>query len=677
MSQVVATGGTVTDIVDGGVEYRVHEFTTSDDFVVSQGGEVEYLVVAGGGGSGGVGTGAASGGGGAGGLLAGTTNVSVGTIAVVVGAGGAAGAVGNSTGGNGGNSSIASVATAVGGGASDRVTPFVGRSGGSGGGGSNAAAGGLGTVGQGNDGGSSFSNPTGGGGGGAGASGSNAAAGVSGTGGTGVQSLITGTATFYAGGGGGGLRATTGTPGAGGSGGGGNGGLDAIGVAGTNGLGGGAGGSAGGAVTRVGAAGGSGVVIIRYVLFPPPFVYTPDPAVTIGGVNFTGNTIGQITIRRGRDSVYVEPSASYASVNLISVGSRLPLQIGKRLTVTLNDSNDNRQTLFSGRISDIDVQVTRASSDVAGYRLTAVGPLAGANRRQVLAAGRAEELDGERALAAIIGALGATFEEQPLTLSWDDVDGTWDDFTGAVALDEFDAGVYQLTALGTADGGYSALSIAQEAAASGGGVLYETRFGQVAYADASRRALTFAAGDFAEVPGGVLDLDGMQASSSLSELANRVLVEWDAGVVQSDIPESIIQFGLFVRKLTTILASETAAQARADEAAQNLSLPVFKADQFRLLLNNVSAGLLDRLVIVEPNDGVDFVSLPAALGFTRLTAFVEGVEWRIDPFTVELGMFASDERLSVGGVWWGRVTDTLEWGDVDAGLEWQQVGRTL
>jgi hypothetical protein len=106
-------------------------------------------------------------------------------------------------------------------------------------------------------------------------------------------------------------------------------------------------------------------------------------------------------------------------------------------------------------------------------------------------------------------------------------------------------------------------------------------------------------------------------------------------------------------------------------------LPVFKADQFRLLLNNVDATLLDDLVVVEPNDGVDFVGLPPELGFTRLTAFVEGIEWRIDPFTVELGLFASDERLSVGGVWFGRVTDTLEWGDVDAGLEWQQVGRTL
>jgi hypothetical protein len=407
------------------------------------------------------------------------------------------------------------------------------------------------------------------------------------------------------------------------------------------------------------------------------FVWKPEPAVLIGGQNFTGNTIGQITIRRGRDSVYVEPAASYASVDLISVGQPLNLTVGKRLTVTLKDLFGNPQTLFSGRISDVEVQVTKAAQPVAGYRLTAVGPLAGANRRQVLAAGRAEELDGERALAALFAALAPAWETTSGDIRWEDVDESWEDSTGAIALDEFDAGVYTVSGLDPSDGGYSALSVAQEAAASGGGVLYENREGLVAYADANRRGLTSAAGDFAEVLAGVLDLDGMRASSSLSEVATRVLVDWAGGTVQSEIPEAFVGIGLFVRRLSTILGLETDAQARADQEVQNLSVPVFKTDQFRLLLNNLEPALLNRLVVVEPNDGVDFVGLPGALGFTRLTAFVEGVEWSIDEFTVKLGLFASDERLSVGGVWWGRVTDTLEWGNVDAGLEWQQVERTL
>jgi len=423
-----------------------------------------------------------------------------------------------------------------------------------------------------------------------------------------------------------------------------------------------------------------GTVNISWANTSPTWSTMPPVWVQAGispTVNFTGNTINRITIRRGRDSVYVEPSASYASVDLISVGQPLNLSVGSRLKVTLNDSTGTPQTLFSGRVSDVEVQVTKATQPVAGYRLTAVGPLAGANRRQVLAAGRAEELDGERALAAIFDALAPAWEIQPNDLTWDDSEGSWQDSTGTVAVDEFDSGVFSVSELPPADAGYSALSVAQEAASSGGGVLYENREGRVAYADANRRGLTLEAGDFVEVPADVLDLGGMRASSSLSEVATRVLVDWAGGTVESDVPEAFLSVGVFVRKLSTILANEIDAQTRANQEVQNLSQPVFKTDQFRLLLNNLEPALLDRLVVVEPNDGVDFVGLPEALGFTRLTAFVEGIEWSIDEFTVELGLFASDERLSVGGVWWGRVTDTLEWGDVDAGLEWQQVGRTL
>jgi hypothetical protein len=406
-------------------------------------------------------------------------------------------------------------------------------------------------------------------------------------------------------------------------------------------------------------------------------VYKPEPAVLINGQDFTGDTIGQITVRRGRDSVYVEPSASYASVTLRSIGQPIDVEVGQEVSITLNSFAGFRERLFRGFISDIQVEVRKASQVIAGYQLTVVGPLAIVNRRQVLASGRAEELDGERALAAILGGAAQTWETQAVDLEWDDAVGVWNDYTGDVDLAQFDDGVFTLAALGTADAGYRALGVAQEAAFSGGGVIYETRNGRIAYADAARRANTFAAGDFYPVPGAILDLDGMNASSALSEVANRVEVEWVGGVEQAEVRESVIKFGVLDRVFTTNLANQTDAQTRAEELVENLSLPVFKADQFRLLLNNADGPLLDRLVRVEPNDGVDFFGLPAALGFDRLVAFVEGIEWRIDPFTVELGLFASDERLSVGAVWFGRVTGTLEWGDVDADLEWQQVGRTL
>jgi hypothetical protein len=405
--------------------------------------------------------------------------------------------------------------------------------------------------------------------------------------------------------------------------------------------------------------------------------WRPVPSVLLNGQEVSSSAVGQVTVRRGRDSVYVEPSASYASVNFTS-GAAVPVVIGDRLELRLADSVGTATSVFSGRVSDVDLQVVPVGGGtLAGYRVTAVGPLAGANRRQVLEGGRPVELDGERVLAALLAALGLTWEELPLGVSWDDVEGTWGQFTGPLALDEIDTGVYDIAALGSADAGYSALSVVQEAAFSGDGVLYENRFGQIGYADAARRGNTLAGGTAIEVPVASLKADGLSASSSLSELANRAVVTYEGGVEEAQIPESIVQFGLFVRRLDTSLTSQSQALNRAERFVEEHSLPVFKADSFSVLLNVLPDALRDRLLEVEPNDLIVFEGMPDQFGFDRLTAFVEGVEWRFDDQTAELRLFASDERLSVGGVWWGRVDGTLEWGDVDAGLEWQQVGRTL
>jgi len=262
--------------------------------------EVSYLVIAGGGGSSG---GHQSGGGGAGGYRnsyasetsggGGSTetplSLSPGTnYTVTIGAGGAGGiAIGSTQGGankgSNGSDSVFSTITSVGGGGSasyfhQPIPNNIGNSGGSGGGagpvsgsvvGSTRAAG---TANQGYAGGgcNGYADPyMGGGGGGAGAVGDDAgAAGVIGNGGVGLSSSITGTATFRGGGGGGSGWSSSYNPGTGGNGGGGNGGQMWAGgtytapTAGTANTGGGGGGEP--QMNTVGAAGGSGIVILRY-----------------------------------------------------------------------------------------------------------------------------------------------------------------------------------------------------------------------------------------------------------------------------------------------------------------------------------------------------------------------------------------------------------------------------
>jgi hypothetical protein len=275
-----ATGGIITE----DSQYWYHTFAASGTFTPKVALTCDYLVVAGGGGGGWYQNAAGGGGGGGlrstvtatggGGALESALSVAAGVgLTVTVGAGGA-GATSNGAPGANGSNSVFSTITSTGGGRGGSWDGFAPNTGGSGGGGyaidpSFTQSGAAGTANQGFAGGTSAiydSYGWGGGGGGAGAVGKTGGLTDKGVGGAGVAVAISGTSTFYAGGGGGGKdgRSTNQTGNVGGVGGGGNGTNDT--EAGTNGTAntGGGGGGGGAGISSSTFSGGSGLVIVRY-----------------------------------------------------------------------------------------------------------------------------------------------------------------------------------------------------------------------------------------------------------------------------------------------------------------------------------------------------------------------------------------------------------------------------
>ena len=265
---------------------------TSDDDVSNKSTVIynaEYLVVAGGG-SGGTGDGAGAGGGGF------LTNYGTGVISLTagevytatVGAGGAGVTGSPRTPGNNGTDSLLSgtgisTINAIGGGGGSASlaspAPNVGSDGGSGGGAGSGGSGGSGTIGQGFDGGDTI-----GGGGGASEVGGDGPSSPGNYGGDGLSNSITGSATYYAGGGGG---KPSGPGGLGG-------GTDGV----TNPASSGnspanSGGGSGGANDNPSGNGGSGVVILRLATARYSGTTTGSPTVTTDGtdtiIKFTGS----------------------------------------------------------------------------------------------------------------------------------------------------------------------------------------------------------------------------------------------------------------------------------------------------------------------------------------------------------------------------------------------------
>jgi hypothetical protein len=270
-----ATGGD-TIMTDG--TYWYHTFISSGTFTPQRAISCDYLVVAGGG-SGPGSDGGGGGGGGAGGLRSTVTatggggslesalSVTAQPYTVTIGAGGSV--PGSNLRGTNGSDSVFATITSIGGGGAGCFSvdsaQKTGANGGSGGGSApSPGVAGSGTANQGYAGGA-FGVNAGGGGGGAGAVGGNggSGAGPGGTGGNGVAVAITGSSITYAGGGGGGSYSSTG--GVAGTGGGGTGGgASTNSTAGTVNTGGGGGGS--GQTGGVGRNGGSGIVVVRYLV---------------------------------------------------------------------------------------------------------------------------------------------------------------------------------------------------------------------------------------------------------------------------------------------------------------------------------------------------------------------------------------------------------------------------
>jgi uncharacterized repeat protein (TIGR02543 family) len=358
-----------------GVTYTVESFNgvgSCNWAVPKDVSNVSVLTVAGGGGGGGT---AWAGGGGAGGVVfANSVTVTPGAeLPIVVGAGGAGGQNNNtcssgsspSQGSNGNNSSFNATFTAVGGGGGGgygwdgRAGCGTGKPGGSGGGAGETDYNPVratstqgtfaGATSSGNSGGitvflSGIQAGSGGGGaGGIGASTGNSRNHVAGNGGTGIAYSITGTSTFY-GGGGGGATCISGctagaTVGAGGAGGGGNGGHGgASPVNGTNGLGGGGGGSQ----TGLGATGGSGTVIVRYIT---PAVDTETTRITLDTLSVTPT--GSLRLNAPRNL----PVGTYTQTVTVLDSAATPASTSATITLTVTKATPTLTLSLPGSVT--------------------------------------------------------------------------------------------------------------------------------------------------------------------------------------------------------------------------------------------------------------------------------------------------------------------------------------
>jgi hypothetical protein len=381
------------------------------------------------------------------------------------------------------------------------------------------------------------------------------------------------------------------------------------------------------------------------------FKFPLKPAVTIGGVDYTGDTIDSVRVTRGRDTVYADTQPSYATIRLIDkTGAGIPITVGDPVQVDLTPS----RTVFYGTITDWTAELYDAglrNTPAATVTVTAVGPLSRLGRRFVLTAGRASELDADRIDAALDEAF--TGVDPGLINPYDP------------AL--IDPGVFDLAALPAQAEGYNGLAVVNQAATSGAGIIWETGDGYIAFADADRRPANRTAGGYIIPPDVVLAQ--LQTYSQLGDITNRVVLTYSGGTVDESDQDSIDRFGLWESEINTVLENQSNAETRAAEFLQTHAVPTVQTGRIIIRVDGLDPDLADDLLDLNINDYV-ILPIPDTLNPTSRQGFIEQIVTRTDAFRAEVTLTVSDFRLSVGAQRWAQVDPTIAWEDVDATLTW-------
>lgn len=407
-------------------------------------------------------------------------------------------------------------------------------------------------------------------------------------------------------------------------------------------------------------------------------VYLPNPTVKIDGRDYTGVSVGQVTITRGRNTVYDQPNAGSATVELIDIGALTRFSVGVDIEISMLFPDIDWELLadswagvaetwegiygplipgfiepvFTGVVSDWDADAVAAQDQpIMRYKVQAVGPLATLNRRNILFDGRVAEDDGERVEAILTAALGT-----------------------AVDPTIIDDGLFSLSAVDADDSGYEGLGLLRETATSAQGVIFETRDGRVGYDNADKR---FNEADFLEVPFGQVQVGGLSVSSALGDVTNVVTVEYDGGAVTVRDEVSIARFGEQDASISTTLASEAAASGFANAFLKRHSTPSVSLGRLSFNLRNMDRDIRESLLDSTLNRGVLLTDVPPRVGFRNFEGFIEGVEIRMGQFEAELGLLVSDAVLSTGDMRWSVVPPAVTWETVEpADLVWDDA-RTI
>jgi hypothetical protein len=404
--------------------------------------------------------------------------------------------------------------------------------------------------------------------------------------------------------------------------------------------------------------------------------WTPEWEVTInGGGDYTNLTLANLTITSGRQDIYSQPYAGYCNVEIINLDqSPIVIDVNDQITIKVKDSSGTFVNLFGGYVTDIDVEVTQASSTTISESIKVVALGALSKLPKTLTEGvLSKDFDGDQIYDILSQTLFNTWNEVPAAETWAAYNATttWAN-AGNNGLGEIDRpGDYELAAR-TSDL-TDIYSLVSSLATSGLGYLYEDSSGRIGYADSTHRNSYLSANGYVDLTANHALARGIRTSKRSGDVRNNVTIVYRDGAKESaSDASSIAIYGQQAYEITTSLHNLADAQSQAQFY---LTLRAFPQAQFKSITFPISSPEIDNtdrdsLLNVFMGMPVNIIDLPSNINNGEFQGFVEGWTFTAGYNSLYLTLTVSPTAYSLQAMRWNGVPVTETWNTINAGLEW-------
>ncbi len=375
--------------------------------------------------------------------------------------------------------------------------------------------------------------------------------------------------------------------------------------------------------------------------------WTPSATVTIDGTNFTSSTLFAVQVSYGRTSIWQQPRAGYANIQLLNANNTdYGIEPNQAVTITMQDSTNTTRTIFTGKVSAITnkVQNSGDSATVAIQTITATSVFSRMARVTVGTTSYPLETDSDR-ITRIYNEAGVTIES---------VD---------IPTYEFDA-----RAASSAD----AYTLAATYATQAFGYIYETTDGRVGFANEGHRTAEVLANGYTSIPTDLVKWQGISSQKTDTDVTNYVTVEYKTGSQTESEPNSILEYGFRDANFKTELHKKSDATDQARRWIALRSLPRTSLSAFVLNLDDprITNALLDKLIQINLSLPIEILGLPIPIKNTVYEGFVEGWTFNITRLQASLTIQSSDAAYSLSPTRWSEVNAALQWNGVGAAVQW-------